>query len=241
MIKGIITRISGTTTYNGIAVDRVAFWTFCLVLATLFLLWIAKKQLGGISKTAKADFILRFTEQFFGEETRDIIMLFDYGALKFQNAYVEYSENIEPKLFPYFVIDEGIVSQLKINPEKQQKILKRKYYSPFEIDDFLIGYFEDLGSYERKALIDIEGIYDGFSWYIGIIWKNEEIQKFIKSQKNEIYGDIGVSFKYIYEKIDSYSKAKSAGELMWWWKIKWFIKNRFFAALRMTSTLNPSP
>jgi len=222
MIRELIIKIAGLSAEK---IDRIAFWTFALFLATLFLWWIAKRQLGGINKTTKADFIKKFTDDFFNETTRDIIMLFDYKALNFRNGEIEYGQDIPTKPFPYFLIDENVVKQLKIDPVKQKQIIDKKYYSAFEIDDYILGFFEDLGSYEKKGLIDIEGVYNGFDWYIDIIWNNEEIKKYAKSQtEDEKEGDdIYEDFKYIYEKCDSYGKAKLSNERIWWWKIRWLL------------------
>lgn len=226
MIHSFLTYVSGSATNTpSLYVDRVGFWTFALFLATALLAYFAGKQLGGISKTTKADFIKKFTDGFFSEETRDMIMLFDYKALDFRSRDIEYSEDILTKPFPYFAINEDVVKQLEINPAKQKKILDKKYYSGFEVDDYLLGFFEDLGSYEKKGLIDIEGVYNGFDWYIDIIWNNYEIKNYTKSQtEDEKEGDdIYEDFKYIYEKCDSYGKAKLNNKWMWWWKIKWFL------------------
>ncbi len=223
-----ILQISGVA--NDTAISRTALWTAGLFVATILLWWIAKGQLSGINKTTKADFIKKFTDDFFNETTREIIMLFDYKALNFRSSEIEYGKDISTKPFPYFMIDENIVKQLKIDLKKRKGILDKECYSSFEIDDCLLGFFEDLGSYEKKGLIDIEGVYDGFDWYIDIIWNNCEIKNYARSQADDEKDgdDIYENFKYIYEKCDSYGKAKLAGQWIWWWKIKWWIDKIFF-------------
>jgi len=221
MLKEILKYISGTTSYQGNAIDKIGFWTFLLAVAAFLAWWVAKRQLGGISKAAKADFIKKFTDDFFSETTRDIIMLFDYNALHYQNKDIDYGKDVPSKPFPYFVIDENIVKQLQVSPEQQKILLDRRVYSSFEIDDYLLGYFEDLGAFEKNGLIDIDAVYSGFDWYINIIWNNEEIGKYINSQKDdEDEGeDIYENFQYIYEKSCSYGKAKSSFIKLWWWKL----------------------
>ena len=223
MINDILTCIAGL---SGGSIDRVALWTFGLVIVTMFLWLIARKQLGGINKTAKADFIKKFTDGFFSAETRELLMLFDYNALHFRSVNIELGEDNPAKRFPYFAINEDIVKQLPITPETQKKILDKKCFTCYEIDDRLLGHFEDLGSYERKKLIDIEGVYDGFDWYIDLIWNNDEIQKYVNSQRDDEKDgdDLYEDFKYIYNKCDSYGKAKAAGKCLLWWELKWRIK-----------------
>jgi len=204
-------------------VDRVAFWTFALVIATLLLWWIAKRQLGGINKVTKADFIKKFSDSFFSDTTRRIIMLFDYNALSFRETEIEYGEDIPTKIFPYFIINEDVVRQLMISSKEQKELLDKKCYSGFEIDDYLLSFFEDIGSFEKKGLINIRDVYDCFDWYIDTIWNNEEVRKYMKRDiENEKDGDdISEDFIYIYGKCKSYRKAKLNGKNMWWWKIKW--------------------
>jgi len=84
-IKEFIVHLkSGATNVTGPALDKVGLWTFVTALATLLLWWVAKKQLGAIRKVAQTDFARRFNKDFFNEKTRDLIMLFNYRALKFR-------------------------------------------------------------------------------------------------------------------------------------------------------------
>ncbi len=224
MIHDILKYIAGIK-LSDLTIDRVAFWTFVLTIITLFLWWIARKQLGGINKTTKADFIKKFTDDFFSETTRDILMLLDYNALNFSSCNIEYDENIPPKTFPYFSINEDVVKQIRVDSIKQKQFIDKKFFSSFEMDDYVLGFFEDFGFYEKNGLINIEGVYNSFDWYIDMVWNNEEIKRYIMSQtKDEKEGyDIYEDFRYIYEKCDSYGKAKSVGKWMWCWKIKWFL------------------
>jgi len=223
-IKEFIVHLkSGATNVTGPALDKVGLWTFVTALATLLLWWVAKKQLGAIRKVAQTDFARRFNKDFFNEKTRDLIMLFNYRALKFRMGEIKY-ETDDPDngaQFPYFLIDEGVLRQLKIDQEKKEQIEKKMCFSAFEIDDDLLGYFEEIGSYEKQGLLDVQDVYNYFSWYMNVIWNSEEIQKYIESQKAEEAEDIYEDFKYIYEKCTSYRKAKLSGRCMWIWKIKW--------------------
>lgn len=225
MFRDFLTHISGTASYSGSAIDKVGLWTFFLVVATILLWWVAKKQLGGISKTAKVDFIKKFSNEFFSETTRDVLMLLDYNALNFRIKEIEYGENIPSKPFPYFLINEEVTKQLEIEPEKLKRLLDRKTYSAFEIDDCLLGYFEDMGSFEKYGLLDIDHVYDYFDWYIENCWNNGEIKKYIEQQRGEEKDgdDIYENFEYIFNKCCSFEKSKNKNEPKFWWRLKWWL------------------
>jgi hypothetical protein len=194
---------------------------------TLLLWWIARKQLGGISNTAKKEFIKKFNGDFFNDTTRSIIMLFNYNALSFNSVEIDIGKGELTEPFPYFTINENIIRQLKISPEEHKFLIDKKFFTAFEIDDFLLGYFEDIGSYEMNGMIDIRDVYNSFDWYIDMIWNNEEIKKYVNSLLDEKDGgDIYEDFKYIYEKCDSYGEAKLSGKSMLWWHYKWIFHKR---------------
>ena len=114
------------------------------------------------------------------------------------------------------------MDQIKISLEEQQILINKKFYGTFEIDDHLLGKFEDIGSFEKKNLLDIDDVYGSFDWYINIIWNNEEIRKYISNQiETENDGDdIYENSKYITYKCGSYGEAKLANKWIWWWKIR---------------------
>lgn len=200
MLKECLSHICGTTSHNGTDIDMVSFWTFCLVLATLLLYLVAKYQLSGISKTSKADFIKKFNNDFFVEPIRNVIMLLDYHALEYREKIVQSGKNNAETIFPYFAIDNEILNQLEISAAIRGTLQEKKVYSSFEMDDLLLGRFEDIGLFEKQGFLDIKDICNHFSWYIDVAWENEEIQKYVKAQRN-LYGDrIYFHFEYIYKK-----------------------------------------
>lgn len=183
------------------------FWIFISSVAT-FLLWlVAFLEFDGVGKVTKAKFVRGFNREFFTKETRELIMLFEYKALKFIDIHeIEYfnkKERISSEKFSYFLINEEIVDQFRIDAESVDRIRRKKYISTYEIDDFL-GYFEDIGSFEKQGLLEIIDVYDHFSYYIETIWNDSEIQKYIKT----LEGDIYENFEYIYNKCVFYGKKK---------------------------------
>lgn len=196
---------------SGGEIDRVAVWT--LVLA-----FIAWKQLRGINNTAKADFIHRFTNGFFNQECRTLIMLFEYDLLQFR---LKTTITGEQKInFSYFELDEALLEKIAVIDDKEKGKFN-KIYSAHEFDYCLLGYFEDLGTYEDKGLIDIDMIYDGFSWYMETILENKEIKKYLESEKN-LGEDIWEHTKDIYKRVEAYGRWDRGG-FGWLWKMgDWF-------------------
>jgi len=185
------------------------------VIATLLLASIALTQLEKIENTNSADFIHKLKNDFFKGETRNLITLIDLDALKFvENDNMQYFEIIEEKLkdFP-----EEIVNQLT----------QKKFYTPYEIDDLLLGHFEDVGLFEQKGILDIEMVYEEFEWYIRTAFENCEIKKYIEySRKDGKDKDVYDKFEYIYYKCKSFGKCKMEKRSKIFWKIKWWIKEK---------------
>lgn len=225
MFRDIVGYIGGTTNVAGGHIDHLGVWTALLFLATILLWWVARRQLGGISKTTKADFIHKFSNEFFGDTTRDILLLFNYEALHFKISQIEYGEDVPSKSFPYFLIDGKLVEQMKLDPDKKKKLLERKYYTSFEIDDYLLGYFEDIGSFEKQGLLDIKDVYNRFDWYIEEFWDNTEIKKYIDQQRQDEKNgdDIYEDFEYIFNKCVSFEKSKNKKEPQFLWRWKWWL------------------
>ncbi len=189
------------------SVDRIVFWTFVLAIIALWQLW-------EMSRTARADFIYKFTDGFFNQECRSLILLFEYDLLTFEIKKVNDQE------FPCFKLDdkklkdlEGIDGKLKDN--------FKPIYTMYDIDDKLLGHFEDLGNYERKGLLDIQMVYEGFSYYIKSTWENEEIKKYIKWEKAAAQ-DMWTGVEYIYSKVNAYDEARKCKRLVGLWKIEWW-------------------
>ncbi len=216
MLNNILGWIAGTA-QNG-TIDKSALWTF-------FIAVIAWWQLSKGNKTTQADFIHRFSCDFFNKEARDLIMLLNNGLLKFKVRDISEKDKDElSKEFPYFEIDKRLLSKIRINNETKEKLDKQEVYSTFEIDDNLLGHFEDIANYEKNGFISTQMAYESFSWYIEVAWENQEIQNYIqwlKTDGEEFYDGI----KYIYEKTKSYGKAKERNEILWIWEIKWWLLN----------------
>ena len=170
----------------------------CLIITIITALagvLIAWWQWRNGNQIARADFIHRFTQGFFNGEARDLIMLLDYDCLRFRIKAIDCGD------YPYFEI---IPSEL--NEVRDDK--SRRIYTAYEIDDLILGRFEDIAYYEKKGMIDIQMVYEGFGWYIKTIWENTAILEYIAWQRNEAGPDVYDGFEYIYKKSKAYGDKK---------------------------------
>jgi hypothetical protein len=78
------------------------------------------------------------------------------------------------------------------------------------LDDVLFGHIDDLGTFEKRGVLDISFIYKFFDYYVEVIWENKEIRKYIEWQRSgdESDSDVYDNFEYIYNKCKSYGEAK---------------------------------
>jgi hypothetical protein len=175
--------------------------------------WIAWKELGEIKNTNSANFIHKLKGDFFKEETRNLITLISLDAIKFTERNGE----------SYFEVDD---EKLKNIPDEVKKNLtKKKLYTPYEVDDLLLGHFEDIGLFERKGILDIEMVYEEFEWYIRTVFENSEVNKYIQSERKD-ESDVYDKFEYIYNKCKSFGKNKMEKNSVLVWKTKWWIKEK---------------
>jgi hypothetical protein len=180
---------------TGDSIDRTALWTGVAAIAAFVAIFIAWLELGSTRKTTHADFVKRFNDSFFNQETRTLFTLLMNSALEFNVLEIKGKDGQQIDRLPYFKIKKDIANQLKgivsIDPEKTG-------YSAFEIDDFLLGYFDDIGWYRKGRIIDLDSIEQTFGYYVIACYENEEIQKYLNDEDNKCkYSD----FKFIYDKL----------------------------------------
>lgn len=215
MLKECLVGLCGTNAHTVTEIDMVSLWTFCLVLATLLLYLVARYQLAGISKTTKADFIKQFNNDFFQEHTRNVVMLLDYEALEYKNKAVQLEGETNKKAFPYFSIVADVLAQMGVSDEIKAELSKKGMYSCFEIDDILLGRFEDVGLFEKQGFLHIKDVCNHFHWYIDLTWQNKEIQKYVQSQR-ALYGPlIYCNFEYIFNKCNRSHNTSTIVFALW--------------------------
>lgn len=169
------------TNGNG-TIDRTALWTGIAALGAIGAIFFAWIELGGTAKTTRADFAKRFIDSFFTEETRTLFSLLLNSALEFKVLAITGEQGEAIDELPFFEIKKEIANQLKgIVSPAQGKI----GYSAFEIDDLLLGHFEDIGWYEKRGLIDQETISEMFGYHISECFQSKEIQKYLQHSCND--------------------------------------------------------
>jgi hypothetical protein len=180
-------------------IDRGAFWTGVGVVVAAIGLWLAFIQLQGIKKVSRADFAKRFIDTFFTHETRTLFSLLLNSALEFAVLEIkDESHNVIDRL-PYLKINKQIAGQVNGIVMFDDH---RTGYSAFEVDDLLLGFFDDLGWYERKGLIDLETIKQAFGYYICESHDSKVMKKYLADEDNRgRYAD----FDYIYKKVKNSS------------------------------------
>jgi hypothetical protein len=166
------------------SISRSAVWTFVLVI-------VAYLQFRKANHISSADFIHRLKNDFFGKETRELFFLFE-------KDYLRYDEDNE--VFEVVKIDEKTKSELGIT---------RKFFTIYEVDDFILGDVYDLGLFEQKRIVDIDMVYEEFGYYVATIWENKAIRYYIDNQrKDPKHKDVYNKLDYIGLKCELYAVAK---------------------------------
>ena len=188
--------------------DLTAIWTMITAIGTSLIAGIAYFQLKKANEISQADFDRRFKTDFFNKETQQLFMLFQYNLLVFK---IEPVSGDDYK-FPYFELDK---KKFDDNPIYSIYLPENKNrYSSCEVDDLLLGQFEDLGLFYKKKLMNIEFIYSGFSYYIEEIHENDEINKYItwirdnEGNEDDYAEDTFEDFDLIFKKVKCYEKRK---------------------------------
>ena len=203
------------------SIDRVCFWAFVTAiasivsaLAVLGALRVAWVQLSSINKTSRADFLHKFTEGFFDSDCLALLMLFEYNLIQYKKMTIHKVND-----YLYFEVDKDWIEKTDFLDHKFIEKLKNKY-ADYDVDQ-LLGYFEDIGHYEKKRLLDIGMVYEVFGAYIEMVWEHKEIKNYIKDQKKKYGQDMYDGFRYIYDKVKKYQKEKRE-------KMKTIVKRRLF-------------
>ena len=138
-----------------VGADQAAatLWTFATAMSTLLLVFVGYWQFKKLNKTSSAEFIHKFSQDFFSIETRYLILLIDNDWIEFE------SDNRKVPIFKINKKDaelKQMISEIGID----RKFAERTYYTSYEIDDFVLGPFEDCANLEKKGILEIGMIYE---------------------------------------------------------------------------------
>ena len=168
---------------------------FCGALFTLAIAIIALVQLRKTNNIAAADFYHRFKIDFFTEKERLLIGLISIKGLIFDEKKA------------CFIVDNKKILSLTEDMRNQAK--EAKGFSQEEVDDFLLGHFEDLGLFFEMKIIPKKFVVEGFRHYIKTVYEDEQIKKYIQ-WCHEKHGDgIYSKLKALYEELTKKEARKS--------------------------------
>lgn len=161
------------------ALDRTAFWTATLAMIALVGSILAFQQLRSIRRTSGADFTKRFADSFFTVETRLLLTLLMNSALEFEVRDIcEGGKKVGE--FPFFKIKRNVVSQLEGIIELNKT---KAGYSAFEVDDLLLGHFDDMGWFVKCGLVDFRMADQMMGYYIAEVFDAPAIQHYLDYEK----------------------------------------------------------
>ena len=133
-----------------------AIATAGLLIATIYLVVFAKRQLISIDQTSKEEFqtsketfLHQLKIDFFTENARILLALLESKTLEFRTFKIDDKTEIA-----YF-------ERLTKPPENVlEKLIKndKTLFSSYEMDDFLLMHLEDLGFLYKKNIVGIEDV-----------------------------------------------------------------------------------
>jgi hypothetical protein len=171
---------------------------------TAFILFVAAKQFKLYNDVAAADFSLKFKNDFFTEQTRELIMLIDYDQLEFA---------VSEEKFAYFKVKKKNTKDVSchdfcttLNNTEDPK------YSSYQIDDLILNHLEDLSVFREKGALDIDYIYEGFSYFIETVYENEAINQYLIWLRHEASRDLYIGIDNLYHIVKAESKKRNPDE-----------------------------
>jgi hypothetical protein len=194
--------------------DESKKWEILTAIANTIIavgIWFAYQQVKLSRKAdernsiiSSAEFRDEFTREFFNEKSRILTMLFQFDLLTFKIHKADARDKDEDG-FSFFELDSEALKK-KVLLDEKLKALIQQSYTAYEVDDYLLGFFEDMGVYVNKAIIDIDLVYNTFSYYIDTIWKNKEIMRYIADERKSDK-TVYCWFEYIYDRCKEHEKS----------------------------------
>lgn len=166
--------------------------SFFTAIATIAIAFIAKYELDKNSEIKSAEIINDFTSSFFTPKTSELIFLFEYDQIKLvPDNKGELKLKDLPEDYTFFKVTQ---SGYRRKDEVPAHLLDNtNIYSPYEIEDNLLGYFEDMDLFLKKGVLKEDFVFEVFGFYIITIGKNQQIQDYIcqirEHYKDELFYD----------------------------------------------------
>ncbi len=133
------------------------------------------------TKTVKADFIYRLKNDFYSKKSMLILFFIEKDLITF----TESNKVCES----YFAIKEKEVKELPIQFKVFINFAEKSNYAIHiqEMDNFVLGYLEDIGEFYDRKIFDIKYISNAFGYYIIKVLENKAIDKYLKWDREEKY------------------------------------------------------
>lgn len=179
--------------FNGV------FRSYFGVGMTLFLAYLAWEQLSNIAETSSAEFLLQLKKDLFTPETRTLFHLFELGWIAFKQTDEKYTA--------WFEINEAGIKNSQLPRDIQEQLLKKKVYSTYEIDDWVLGHLEDVGLLLKRDTLRIAMIYEEFSTFYALTLKSAAIQSYLRwlrLEANDFYDNL----EYAAQRCKEYEQRK---------------------------------
>jgi hypothetical protein len=172
-------------------------WTFIAAMATISLAIIAWVQLKKFRDVSTAQFIQNFKNDFFTPKAMSLFMLLEFEQIKFceENKEGDKIPNLPDDFSHFKVTLPNFQRSAGETPDYLGEL--KNVYSCYEIDDCILGNFEELGLLEEQETVSLKSINEVFGVYLDVVGKNNEIKIYIKYLRDE-YKDVT-----IYERFDT--------------------------------------
>jgi hypothetical protein len=161
------------------------FWTAITALATIVIAIIAQNQLSKTNTIASLTCLIDFKNSFFTEQQRVFVLLIENQWLIFAfEGNQGLFNNKAPKKFK--------------DKFKHNEFLNRGHFLTQEVDDYLIGNFEDAALLEKNGVISEKDAEQNFGYYLKLTCENEEIKKYVKwiqEDDPDVYGNMFSLYK----------------------------------------------
>lgn len=146
--------------------DPGVFWVMLTAISTVVLVIVAWSQLRSLAKTSRSDFLYKLKKDFFTDEARRMIFLFEQGLVEFQ-----------PGEMPYFKVVAR--EQAGLSARMKELGIVGHSVSAYAVDDALLGPMEDLGVLEELGLVNLREVYEVFVTYINICVESEAMKEYL--------------------------------------------------------------
>lgn len=132
---------------------------------------------------------------FFTDNARLLLALLETQSLEFKTLQIDKD------------VDAGYFE--RINDKTDDKMLDKlfssdkKYFSSYEMDDFLLMHLEDLGILYEKKIVPIYDVDQLFDYYIETLFENCQVKKYIDWARQDDK-DIYSKFESLYHELKIY-------------------------------------